>query len=194
MTQLSLANLPPPPKEALSQWWTPPELANRIAIWAGITRSDQVLEPSAGIGALANAARARGASVFCVEIDPALCKILKEDGHDVLCSDFLQAKLRNDYSLSLQNTPFEDGQTEAHIIHALKFAPRVVCIAQLSVLAGVERKAELWDFHTLKRMVVFSRRPKFSGADATAKRDFCVLEIIRGRTPDAQSVAVEWWS
>lgn len=187
---LPIQGMVPPPKESLSQWWTSIELANRVVRWACIRKGDLVLEPSAGIGTLAYAARDQGGKVFCVEIDPALVAHLEADDFEVLHRDFLEAEL-GQYHLALMNPPFEDGQTECHILHALKFAPRVVCIAQLGLLAGVERKAKLWDFHTLKRMVVFSRRPKFSGSTGTAMRDFGVFEILRGK--EEVGTSVEWW-
>lgn len=187
---LPLAGIAPHPDAAKSQWWSPLDLATRIATWAGIGPGTRVLEPSAGLGALAHAARNLGGKVFCVELDPALVEHLRADDFEVLCSDFLLANL-GEYDVALMNPPFEDGQTEQHILHALQFAPRVVCIAQLGVLAGVERKAQLWDRHSLASMVVLSRRPKFSGASSTAMRDFGVFEICRGR--QAMSTHVEWW-
>jgi len=190
--RLALPGLPPDYDPAKSQWMTPPDLARRIALWAGITRGDRVLEPSAGIGALALAARERGAEVTCVEMDRALVPTLEAHGLLVINKDFLETTVSS-HHLALMNSPFEGGQTELHIVHALKFAPRVVCIAQLSLLAGQGRKSLLWDKHTLKRLVILSARPRFSGSKGTAERDFGIFEVTRGRENDTPLVGVTWW-
>lgn len=178
--QLTLAGTPPPPKVALSQWFTPRQLAESVAKFACIADGDRVLEPSAGTGALATEAGLYTDDVFCVEIDPDLMPGLNALKFPALCGDFLTADL-GQFDMALMNPPYEDGQDLAHVLWALKFAPRVVAIVLLGFLAGVERFDKLWSKHTLSRLGLLARRPRFSGSSMTGERDFCVVEILRGK-------------
>jgi hypothetical protein len=188
----------------LSQWFTPPELAVRIVEWAlepyagvlyntGMPRRGElcVLEPSAGKGALAVPLRARVENVVCIEIDPSNVKVLIGHGLSVCQGDFLGMDPAP-FDLAVMNPPFEGGQTERHVLHALRFANRVVCHCPLSTLAGQARRESLWSKVHLNRLAICSTRPKY-GADG-GKTDMCTIDVTARRACEYQDATqIEWW-
>lgn len=64
-------------------------LAGRVVDEACISAGMRVLEPEAGLGALAKAARSRGATVVCVDNAPAMVQVLRREGFDTHEGDFL---------------------------------------------------------------------------------------------------------
>jgi len=95
---------------------TPKALVERMIVEADIGKGMKVLEPSAGKGDIADAAKAAGASVTTAEISHPLREILKAKGHDVVAEDFLQHKGK--YDRIVMNPPFERGQDIEHVQHA----------------------------------------------------------------------------
>lgn len=193
-------------KPELSQWYTPPQLAARIVDWAlrdvTTARPQIVLEPSAGDGALVKALVARGCMVLAVDIDDDNVARLQGTGATkVLHADFLtlQPRLLDSLlDLTVMNPPFEDGQTEEHVLHALEFTPRVVCHCPLTTLAGKDRREGLWREAYLKRLAICGSRPKYGGSGG-GMTDMCTVELVRRpERVDVSSVAasgisVEWW-
>ena len=120
---------------------TPPAVVERIMFEAEISEGETVLEPSAGTGNLADAAREAGGVVTCVEIRPALVEILKLKDYPTANADFLEwckccqyddsGKVENDkegfpvllplYDKIVMNPPFEKGQDINHIMTAFDF-------------------------------------------------------------------------
>jgi predicted RNA methylase len=152
---------------ALNQWYTPPELAKRMAELVDL-RGKRVLEPSAGSGNLVRAALDAGASfVSAVDVDPrnvaALCERFDQEGRfGAWRRDFLNGEGEyHGFDIALMNPPWDEGVHWRHVVHALKFAPVVVCLAQLAMLEGAERKAGLWDRFELSQLAVCSSRPAF---------------------------------
>jgi predicted RNA methylase len=186
--------------KALSQWFTPRELAVKIVEWAlrpGALPAPNVLrafEPSAGRGALAVELRRRGCSVTCCEIDKANEDHLLALGFEVWGGDFFDVgEAIPRFDLAVMNPPFEGGQTEQHIMHALKFADRVVCHCPLTTLAGKARRASLWSKVELHRLAICSTRPKY-GPDG-GKTDMCTIDVMlsEGWEHPAAQPKVEWW-
>ncbi len=105
---------------------TPPPIVEKLLGLAELEPGMTVLEPSAGTGAIAGPAAARGAVVDCVEIDPARTQGLR-GGHSrtVLLADFLTvtpAELDADgYDRAVMNPPFARQADIAHVLHALTF-------------------------------------------------------------------------
>lgn len=196
---------------SLSQWLTPPDLARRVVDWAligtdwgrrvGGFGGDRVLEPSAGNGALVRPLVAAGAGVFAVELDERYTSDLRRElgswGMLVTC-DFLAIQpppTGEGFSLVLMNPPYENGLDVAFILHALKFAPRVVGIFRSQILHGKARKRELWSKVRPTRIAYLSERPDFGG-DYGAMTDFVVLELVEmaGRNKNYPlDCTVEWW-
>lgn len=191
-------------KPELSQWYTPPWLAKRIVNWAIDFRTHRqlsVLEPSAGDGALVKQLLYRGCKVLGVDIDGENVERLQRLGAIVLHADFLTlvpGMVDNLLDLVVMNPPFEDGQTEQHVLHALKFAPRVVCHCPLTTLAGKDRKEGLWRDAYLKRLAICGARPRYGG-NGGGMTDMCTFEVVRRyehvdvTNVRATGVDVEWW-
>lgn len=199
---------------ALSQWYLDPALATRIADWAlePLATRACVLEPSAGRGALAYAIRAASRTVaigspVCVEMDPVnAMHLLTVGGFDTWTGDFLayDGEGCGRFDMAIMNPPFEDGQTEAHILHALDLCDRVVCHCPLTTLAGKDRREGLWSIAYLKRLVIHATRPKYSGSKTGGMTDMCTIDVVR--RPEnlcvlpnigyvaASGVDVEWWA
>ncbi|HXK16638.1 MAG TPA: hypothetical protein VNG33_02445 [Polyangiaceae bacterium] len=189
-----------------SQWYLDPALAERIVEWAlsPLAVYQSVLEPSAGRGHLANAIRGAARPVaigtpFCVDIDDANVEHLRAQGFDADCADFLSYEPEYRFDIAIMNPPFESGQTERHILHALKHCDRVVCHSPLTTLAGKDRREGLWSVAYLKRLVIHSSRPKYSGSLKGGMTDMCTLDVVRRPELHPLSVAasgveIEWWA
>lgn len=183
-------------KPELSQWYTPAPLAAAIVKWAlsdGYDASD-VLEPSAGRGALAHATREAGCDVTCVDIDAFNAQHLADAGFRSIHGNFLTWQPGERFDLAIMNPPFENGATESHIMHALSMCDVVVCHCPLTTLAGQTRREALWAKAELTRLVIHSTRPKY-GADG-GMTDMCTIEVCRRLEREPAIVAqptVEWW-
>ncbi|MFI6290082.1 hypothetical protein ACIBEJ_00770 [Nonomuraea sp. NPDC050790] len=112
------------------QGWfpTPPTIVEDLLTLAGISEKYAgltVLEPSAGTGAIAGPAAARGAVVDCVELDPRRAAAVEAGGYAraVTCGDFLADISPRDYSEGFKrvvmNPPFSSAVQ--HVNHAIGF-------------------------------------------------------------------------
>ena len=115
-------------KKALNQFFTPPDLAVYVVQAATVVPGMTVLEPSAGAGALAEAARAAGGDVQCVEVDPVLVEALRAKGFPTRQMNFLHTSVTpihgsgiGLYDAIVMNPPFTVGADVEHITHALQF-------------------------------------------------------------------------
>lgn len=126
-------------------FFTPPELANRLAEVANV-KGCEVLEPSAGLGALADACREAGAgSITLFEINPERAKSLEDKyAFDVHCVDFLSILPNERWSIVkdgigyhtpfnriVMNPPFTKGQDIKHVAHALKWLQPGGCLVSV---------------------------------------------------------------
>lgn len=198
-------------KVSLSQWPTPPETAARIVTFAKraiehgkFVRGDgrlHVLEPSCGMGNLADAVLDQFADAFVTGIDIDSTNIeICSHRFDTLeaqfvCADFLEYPEGERFHVAILNPPFEGGQTERHILHALKFARRVVCHCPLTTLAGQGRRAGLWSQVDLEALAICSTRPRYG--ECGGKTDMCTVMVSTLREPrnpgSALTVELEWW-
>lgn len=111
------------PKDEFNYFPSPPAVVERLIELAEIKPGMQVLEPSAGRGAIAVACAERGADVDCVE--------LMEANYDALCADdrlkrvkrgcFLEHGVIEAYDRIVMNPPFKGQADIKHVTHALKF-------------------------------------------------------------------------
>lgn len=134
----------------LQQFFTPPDLAARVVRAAGVRSGDYVLEPSAGEGALADAARTLGAQVYCIEIDPVLAAVVRAKGYTTRTEDFLKVKpgaAYGPFDRIVMNPPFSKGQDMTHVTHALSFLRPGGTLAAI-MSAGM-------DFGTSKKHLAF---------------------------------------
>ena len=76
-------------KKKFQSFYTPPDLARRMVEALGV-KGLRTLEPSAGEGAIADALdRAKADQIFCVEIRPEACAILRKKLYSTHEGDFL---------------------------------------------------------------------------------------------------------
>jgi predicted RNA methylase len=192
-------------QRALSQWWTPPELATRVAHLAlDGTRFASVLEPAAGAGALVDAVLAARpmARVTALELDPTWAQHLTvayvREPVRVIEGDFLTATLAP-VDVVCMNPPYESGLDGAFLERAMELAPRVVALLRLNALVGQERHERVWSrigrgWH-LDVVAYLARRPVFLAAgEATdgAKSDFVAVRLTQGKR--TRKTRTEWWT
>lgn len=107
------------------QFFTPSALSDKLADLASVQAGQTVLEPSAGAGALVDAALSRGAIVTAVEQDPRLVDRLRakyqSGAVDVLHGDFAAWGAPAQFDVVLMNPPFSSGQDMAHVARAFTF-------------------------------------------------------------------------
>lgn len=124
---------------------TPKSLAQRMVELAGIEQGDRVLEPSAGSGNIADAAKAAGAKVDTIEVSHQLRELLGLKGHTVIGHDFeMEDYSGRYYDAVLMNPPFSDRKDALHIMRAfdlLKKGGTLVAIAGEGVFFGSDAKA-----------------------------------------------------
>jgi predicted RNA methylase len=126
-------------RKARQQFFTPAALAEEIVALADVERGALVLEPSAGAGAIAKAAKRAGGIVICVEQDDALAdELAKERFAAVITADFLSLDPMRfgPFDAVVMNPPFTNGQDIQHVTHAFQFVRVGGCL--ISVMgAGV---------------------------------------------------------
>lgn len=102
---------------------TPDDVIDKMIQYARLTDEHTLLEPSAGIGNIPDRVRTKGINckIGCVEIRPALAKILELKGYETACCDILTDPVIHSnellYDRILMNPPFEHGQDVEHVRH-----------------------------------------------------------------------------
>lgn len=129
---------------------TPAPLAARVVEVARIEKGMRVLEPSAGEGAIAAAARNAGAQVACIELDgsrvAALMKRFGDDGR-ITQGDFLQTTPAPVFDRVVMNPPFARRADVHHVNHAMKFLkPGGRLVAIMSAGVGFREDALTREF------------------------------------------------
>jgi predicted RNA methylase len=193
----------------LSQYFTPPKLAQRVVDWAGVfgrypLSQSRVLEPSAGNGALVRPLVAAGAHVTAVELDLRYVQDLANalglgtpEHRMVTPANFLECSerdLRGRFDLCVMNPPYHDNLCAQFIVHALKFVPRVVAILQADIFYTATRFEALWK-HTRPTRAAFCVRRPWKGAET----DYVVVEFVSRQTAsgpalESSSCQLEWWT
>ena len=117
---------------------TPADLAAEVVAMANIRPGMQVLEPSAGEGALANEALAAGGKVTAYEIDMRRAEKLTDIvGVSVAGGDFLSVNPEPKFDRVVMNPPFAQRADVKHVLHAIKFLKpggRLVSIMSAGIL------------------------------------------------------------
>lgn len=88
--------------------FTPPELAKELVALAGVRKDSRVLEPEAGIGNIADAAKEVTDHVDCIVRMTDFCEILKLKKHNVIGNDLLTAETAPIYDAVVMNPPFSE--------------------------------------------------------------------------------------
>lgn len=123
---------------------TPPDIVELMLDYCNASGAS-VLEPSAGRGAIALAAREAGAKVGCIEIQQKLVDVLESHGLAVARADFLTTEPTPAFDVVLMNPPFTRSQDIDHILHAyewLKPGGTLVAIASAGWTFRTDRKAK----------------------------------------------------
>ena len=101
---------------------TPKGLCVKVVDAAQIKPGMTFLEPSAGIGAIADEITARGIApnqIDVCEMNPSRQKVLTDKGFNLVGADFLQF-FGKTYDRIILNPPFENGIDSTHILKAVK--------------------------------------------------------------------------
>lgn len=135
-------------KQELGAFYTPSTVANHVVALADLRLGMEVLEPSAGRGALATPVRLSGCHVDCVEIAPASAIALRSLGfRRVVEGDFLQQPPAPDYDRVIMNPPFARQADIDHVLRAMQFlrpGGRLVAIMSAGVTFRQDRKASVF--------------------------------------------------
>jgi len=161
-------------KVGLDFFPTPKALAATMAEMAGIKPGMSVLEPSAGNGHLADAARDAGADVDTIEMSSTLQNVLKAKKHTIIGSDFETHTSAKQYDAVLMNPPFSDRKDALHIMRAwdmVKPGGKLVAIAGEGVFFGSDKKAEAFRAWLDEHGAEVEKLPDntFMGADQIAQ-------------------------
>lgn len=127
------------PKDEFEFFPTPDFIVDQMLDIAQVYEGAKVLEPSAGMGAIATQAANLGALVDCYELMQANFDHLNslEGLNSVTKIDFLAVEPVNKYDFVLMNPPFSKRQDVKHVEHAKKFLTQGgVLVAIMS--AGIE--------------------------------------------------------
>jgi len=102
---------------------TPADVAAGMIALADLEPGMEVLEPSAGDGAIARTVAGLGCAVDCIELNPKRAGALCTAGYarTVTMADFLAVPQRAAYDRVMMNPPFADKADIAHVRHALGF-------------------------------------------------------------------------
>ncbi|HZW07197.1 MAG TPA: hypothetical protein VFF65_08730, partial [Phycisphaerales bacterium] len=123
---------------------TPAAMATDLVRKADVRSGQRVLEPSAGNGRLADAAKAAGADVDTIEISGELRKVLEAKGHRVVADDFETFEPADQYDRIVMNPPFSGGIDIEHVHRAygmLKPGGRLAAIMSEGVFFRSDKKA-----------------------------------------------------
>lgn len=135
------------PEQKTHQFYpTTGQLAAQLLDEADIREGETCLEPSAGMGGLADLMPK--AQTTCVEVSPLHCRVLEAKGHNVIEADFLAwaQTTPQRFDVVVMNPPFSEGRAVAHLNAAaalVKAGGRLAAILP----AGSDRKNLLpgWD-------------------------------------------------
>ena len=129
-------------QQVQQSFYTPPAVIDLMLEHADLQPQDIVLEPSAGMGAIALAAAAivGTANVTCIDTDPVACATLRQQHFTVYEQDFLTfTKDSPLYNAILMNPPFLKNADIHHIMHAynlLNTREGGILVSVLSRMAG----------------------------------------------------------
>jgi hypothetical protein len=131
-------------KKSYQAFYTPPERAAHLVELADIGPGIDVLEPSAGVGNIADELIKTECDLSVIEIRPDSQLTLQKKGYNLIGGDFLVYNERQ-FSRIVMNPPFTRQQDIDHVTHAwslLKPGGRLVAIMSSSTVHRENRKAQ----------------------------------------------------
>lgn len=110
-------------KQQFGYFPTPPLVVKQLIEFAKLAPGMEVLEPSAGRGAIAEPIAALGCHVDCIELqrDNALAISDASIGRDLAVADFLTVEPFEAYDRVVMNPPFARQDDIRHVMHAHRF-------------------------------------------------------------------------
>jgi len=130
-------------KDGLDFFPTPERLADEMIETAGIEEGMKVLEPSAGMGHIADRIREAGVEPDVIEMSGDRRELLEAKGYELAGYDFLE-HTDGGYDRIIMNPPFSDSRDAEHIQHAynlLKPGGQLVAIAGEGIFFRGDKKA-----------------------------------------------------
>lgn len=124
---------------------TPAGVADEMIESADLKEGMAVLEPSAGMGHIADRIREAGIEPDVVELSGDRRELLQEKGFNIVGHDFMDVQSETGYDRIIMNPPFGDRRDAAHVQHAyelLKPGGRIVAIMGEGVFFGQDKKAQ----------------------------------------------------
>lgn len=103
----------------LQYYPTPRAVVDRVIADLYIPVGARVLEPSCGCGRFLDALR--GFDRLGIEVDPVRAAQARENGHPVLCANFLDHPAAREFDRVIMNPPFYGRHYLKHVKHALRF-------------------------------------------------------------------------
>lgn len=122
---------------------TPRDTVSDMLNLANIKEGDKVLEPSAGMGHIAELIRDAGVEPDVIEYSSGRRELLEKKGFNVVGQDFLEFK--GEYDKIIMNPPFSKRQDATHVKHAydlLKSGGTLVSVMGEGVFFGQDKAAE----------------------------------------------------
>ena len=122
---------------------TPAGIAEEMIETAGIEEGMTVLEPSAGMGHIADQMRQFDIEPDVIEMSGARRELLEAKGYNLVGNDFLEST--GQYDRIIMNPPFSDRRDFEHVKHAyslLKPGGRLVAIVGEGVFFGSDKRAQ----------------------------------------------------
>ena len=181
------------PKDDFNYFPTPPDVVAKLLKLANITEGMNILEPSAGQGAIALACAEIGCIVDCYELMEANIKVLLE--HNVMRGGKLRRTLKQDfltvesilnkhdelkYHRIVANPPFAKQADIKHVTHAHKFLKPdglLVSVMSAGVLFRSDRRTtEFRDFVESKGGE-FEKLPEGSFKASGTMVSTCIVSI-----------------
>jgi hypothetical protein len=123
---------------------TPASIADQMIETADIQEGMSVLEPSAGMGHIADRIREAGVEPDVVELSGERRELLEAKGYNLVGYDFMDLN-EGEYDRIIMNPPFGDRRDSAHVQHAyelLKPGGRLVAIMGEGVFFGQDKRAQ----------------------------------------------------
>jgi predicted RNA methylase len=122
---------------------TPADQADEMIEAANIEEGMSVLEPSAGMGHIADQLRAHDFEPDVIEISPERRELLEAKGYNLVDRDFMEHEGK--YDRIVMNPPFSDRRDFQHVQHAyslLNPGGRLVAIMGEGVFFGSDKRAQ----------------------------------------------------
>ena len=151
---------------------TSKELLDTLMEYADIKQDENVLEPSAGIGNIADKLKEYTSNIDVCENGYSYSELLKLKGYNLIGSDFLQVNNYNSYSKIVANPPFSDEQKHIrHMYNMLKNGGRLVtiCSPHWSFASDKESKEFREWLDTLTYEVIDVKEKQFEFTNVAVK-------------------------